>query len=387
MLVRWLAGLLSKSSKSVLLLGPRQTGKSTLIASLNPDLTINLAEERTFLQFSRNPSELQERLADVRCKTVFIDEIQRLPSLLNTVQAIIDDKPVRPARFYLTGSSARKLRRGQANLLPGRVHHYELGGLYCGELGYAMDTATALATGSLPGIYMEPQMKERSKTLQSYAATYLREEIQAEALTRNLEGFSRFIFTAAELSGHLLDFSKLCSLAQIARQSATRYFEILEDTLIVSRCPSFAKSRLKRLIQHPKYYFFDTGVLNALLGSLEVSVDRKGLLFEHLFFNQLRFGGFCRDEDRRISTYRTEHGAEVDFIVEIGKTVAAIELKASANVGRTDLRGLGNFAAFYGKAVQRYVAYLGKTRRVVDGVRILPWQEVLKELDGYSGRS
>ena len=289
------------SPKSILLLGPRQTGKSTLIQSLEPDITFNLANERVFLQFARNPEELTERLAGGSFQTVFIDEIQRLPSLLNTIQSIMDER-VHDCKFYLTGSSARRLKRGKANLLPGRVFSYRLGPLVCGELNYAMDTEKALETGTLPELYTEDSIRYRTKALRSYASTYLREEIQAEALTRDLEGFSRFIYSVAAYSGKFLDLTKLSSASQITRQSAIRYFEILEDTLIVNRCPTFSKIEGKRLVRHPKFYFFDTGVLNGLLSNFKVSADRVGIFFEHLIFNQILSSAFANDVEVKIST-------------------------------------------------------------------------------------
>lgn len=370
---------IQQGNKSVLLLGPRQTGKSTLIAGLSPDFTINLAHEQTYLEFARNPSELEERLAAQRYRTVFIDEVQRLPNLLNTLQHLIDTQRHK-IKFYLTGSSARKLRRGHANLLPGRIHTYHLGALACCELGHDCSTDQAMSTGTLPGIYTDSSPQDRIKTLRSYSATYLKEEIQAEALMRNIEGFSRFLFMAAQCAGQHVDFVKLSSEAQIPRQTAIRYFEILEDTLIVNRCASFSKSLRKRLVQHPKYYFFDNGVWNALLGNFEVSADRKGALFEHLFFNQIMTSVAARDLECRISSYRTEHGAEVDFIVEVGKTLWAIELKASLNVGATDLRGLKSFAEFYGKPHRSVVAYLGKVPKKIQGVDVLPWQKLLQDM-------
>jgi predicted AAA+ superfamily ATPase len=245
MIPRRLAPLLQRSAKSFLLLGPRQTGRSTLVAQLAPDLSINLFHEPTYLEFARNPRELEERLAVLRHGTgpvsVFIDEVQRLPSLLNTIQVLLD-RPRSPYRFLLTGSSARKLRRGQANLLPGRVHTYHLGPITAGEMSYQLDTPQALATGTLPGILSEPDADVRRKTLRSYAATYLKEEVQAESLSRNLEGFARLLGIAAEWAGHHLDLSKLAAAAQVARQSAARYFEILEDTLIVRRAEPFTRS-------------------------------------------------------------------------------------------------------------------------------------------------
>lgn len=377
---RSLGRILQKSKKSILLLGPRQTGKSTLIKTiLQPDLIINLAHEPTYLDFTGNPRELENRLKAKIYPTVFMDEVQRLPSLLNTIQSILDDWK-NPPRFYLTGSSARKLRRGQANLLPGRLHTYFLGTLCCQELNYEMNTTSALETGTLPGIYTDESYEDRIKTLKSYAGSYLKEEIQAEALTKNIEGFSRFLFVAALCSGQFLDMSQLASEAHIPRQTAMRYFEILEDTLIVNRCEAFSISDRKRLVKHPKYYFFDTGVLNALHSNFRASNDRKGMLFEHLFFNQLLASARNLDKEIRISTYRTDHGAEIDFIIELEGKVWACELKASTNVGSRDLRGLKYFTDNNQTPFNPVVVYLGEVEKEILNVPILPWQIFFKRL-------
>jgi predicted AAA+ superfamily ATPase len=383
MIPRRLAPLLAGSAKSILLLGPRQTGKSTLLTSLRPQLTINLAEEAVYLEFLRNPRELEERLGALprtsEPSAVLIDEVQRLPSLLNTLQALLDREP-RRWKFLLCGSSARKLRRGGANLLPGRVHTYRLGPIVSGELDYRMATREALSTGTLPGVLVDPDPAARRKTLRSYAATYLKEEVQAESLSRNLEGFARYLSVVAAWSGQFLDHAKLAAAAQVSRPSAVRWFEVLEDTLIVLRAEAFAKSLTRRLVQHPKLYFFDVGVLNGLLPNFEVSADRIGLLFEHLVFGQLVHGAAARDVDVRLSTFRTEHGAEVDFVVELERTVWAIELKASRRVDRTDLRGLRRFADYYGRRHRPVVLYLGDERRRIESVDVLPWQEGLREM-------
>ncbi len=376
---RSLSHFLVESKKSILLLGPRQTGKSTLMASLKPDITINLAREHTYLEFARNSLELEERLAVLRKGSIFIDEIQRLPSLLNTIQAILDDHP-KQYRFLLTASSARKLKKGNANLLPGRIHAFYLGPLTCQELDYKINIKEALAFGSLPGIVTEPDEREKKLTLQSYAAIYLKEEIQSEALTKNIEGFSRFIYVIAALATQFLDFTKLGSEAGITRQSAIRYFEILEDTLIARRCLPFAKSQRKRLVQHPRIFFFDVGVLNGLIGSYDVSADRIGMLFEHFIFNQLIETAASLNQPINISSYRTEHGAEVDFILESHRELIAIEVKASRHVSTTDLRGLKNFQQYYGKPVRAVVLYLGEQKKIVDNVEVLPWMEFFKTI-------
>lgn len=383
MIKRALGPTLAGAKRSFLLLGPRQTGKSTLVSSLKPALSINLAHEATYLEFARNPRELEERLAALppaeRQQTIFIDEVQRLPSLLNTIQTLLDASPSR-YRFFLTGSSARKLRRGNANLLPGRIFTYQLGPIVSCELDYKLDTAQALSHGTLPGILVEPDHYVKEKTLSSYAATYIKEEVQAEALTRNLEGFARFLSVCAEYAGRFLDLAKLAADAQIARQSAVRYFEVLEDCLIVQRLPPFAKSARRRLVQHPRYYFFDPGVLNGLLGNFKVSPDRIGNLFEHLVFTQIAHSALALDKRIHLSSYRTEHGAEVDFIVTSNGETSAIESKASRNVGKSDLRGLDSFAEYYGKPHRAMLFYLGAHRRKIGRVEIFPWQEGLKEI-------
>jgi uncharacterized protein len=383
MIKRILAATLARAKKSFLLLGPRQTGKSTLVSSLKPDLSINLAHEATYLEFARNPRELEERLAalpsSARQETIFVDEVQRLPSLLNTIQTLLD-APSPRYRFFLTGSSARKLRRGNANLLPGRIFTYQMGPIVSGELDYSLDTIQALSNGTLPGILVEPDRYVREKTLSSYAATYLKEEVQAEALTRNLEGFARFLSVCAEYAGQFLDLAKLAADAQIARQTAVRYFEVLEDCLIVHRLPPFAKSTRRRLVQHPRYYFFDPGVLNGLLGNFTVSPDRIRSLFEHLVFTQILYSGLALDKRTNLSSYRTEHGAEVDFIFTGNGETVAIESKASRNVGPSDLRGLASFAEYYDKPHRAMLFYLGAHRRKIGTVEIIPWQEGLKEI-------
>ena len=383
MLTRSLGGILHQTNKSFLLLGPRQTGKSTLVASLSPAITINLVHEPTYLEFARNPRELEQRLnaagSGDKPQTVFIDEVQRLPSLLNTIQALLDTAP-REYKFFLTGSSARKLRRGQANLLPGRIFTYFLGPVISREMNYQLDTTDALAHGSLPGILCESDLRTKEKTLESYAATYLKEEVQAEALTRNLEGFARFLSVCGDYAGQFLDLSKLAADAQVARQTAVRYFEVLEDCLIVHRIGPFAKIPRRRLVQHPRFYFFDVGVLNGLLRNFHASADRIGNLFEHLICSQILSSAAALDQSIKLYAYRTEHGAEVDYILEANRETIAIETKASRNVNTTDLRGFTSFADYFGKPHRAMVLYLGSERRRMGAVDIFPWQEGLREL-------
>lgn len=374
---RYLTPTLQKSKKSVLLLGPRQTGKSTLIRELRPELEINLADQEIFVQYLRDPGLLKKVLGNN--KTIFIDEIQRIPSLLNTVQFVLDKAPKDQAlKFYLSGSSARKLKRGQANLLPGRIFAFTLGPLSPSELGDQFEIERALKQGLLPEAYLESDSFSWQKLLKSYAATYLKEEVQAEALTRNLEGFSRFFDVVTSRSGDFIDFTKFSSQALIERTSAKRYFEILCDTLIVEPVEAFAKSGKRRLIQHPKFYFFDVGVLNGVLQNFECSADRVGALFENLFLQCLLSEFKSRDLDSRLSVYRTEAGAEVDFIIERGKEVFAVEVKSSKNIGVTDLRGLRSFKEYYGRTCHPMIVYRGDRKLMVDGIPAYPLVEAMK---------
>jgi predicted AAA+ superfamily ATPase len=365
---------------SILLLGPRQTGKSTLLRSLDVDLEINLADENTFLTFSSDPDRLRSLLQALPSKktahTILIDEVQRIPSLLNTIQVLIDEKKNR-YRFLLSGSSARKLRRGNANLLPGRVLSYSLGPLHVLETLDDRPVQELLRFGSLPGVVTEPNIQLKKTILTSYAATYLKEEIQAEALTKNIEGFSRFLFVAAAKNGEFLDYGKLGTQASISQKTASRFFEILEDTLIVRRLEAFAKTPQRRLIRHPKYYFFDVGVLNGLLGNFTASNDRIGNLFETLVFNQLSSLMDSRGITARFSSYRTTHGAEIDLILQCEESDFAIEVKASKNIGPGDLKALRAFQSEYPK-FKSMIIYLGDHVLERDGIKIMSLFDALK---------
>ena len=224
---RRLSGVLRSSPRSVLLLGPRQVGKSTLLAALQPDLTLNLARPSTFRDFVSHPERLERELAaaPASTETVFIDEVQRVPALLDAVQVLLDQRPPR-FRFLLSASSARKLRHGRANLLPGRVHVHYLHPLLAGEIGADFDLNRALAHGTLPGIYTEPDPATRAADLRAYADTYLREEVQAEALVRHVGGFARLLDLVAASSGRIVNTHALCKDAGLGYETARRYLEI-----------------------------------------------------------------------------------------------------------------------------------------------------------------
>jgi len=347
-----------------------------LLASLRPDLEINFANESVFLDFSSDPDRLSGILKTSQAKTIFIDEVQRLPSLLNTIQAIID-KDRRKHRFLLSGSSARKLRRGQANLLPGRVISYSLGSLHLLEIDDERPIKELLSYGTLPGILTETNKNLKKALLSSYAGTYLKEEIQAEALTKNIEGFSRFIFTCAAKNGEFLDYAKLGSLASVTQKTASRFLEILEDTLIIRRLHAHAATDQRRLIRHPKFYFFDVGVLNGLLNNFMPSLDRIGNLFETFVFNQISSFVDSLGASARFSTYRTQKNVEVDFILEIENTTFAIEVKSSRTIASHDLSGLQSFLEVNKKA-RGLVICLTDSALEKDGISVLPLKAALQ---------
>lgn len=376
---RKIQDIVENSKKSILLLGPRQTGKSSLLKQINIDYSINLSKESDFLHFSGQPDLLENLIEQGKYKKIVIDEIQRLPNLLNTVQYLIDDKKI---QFYLIGSSARKLKKGQANLLPGRLLGLKMNPFLIEETGIKFNLPQALSTGMLPEVLLEKNKTDRELLLSNYAGTYLKEEILSEALTRNIEGYSRFLFIAASKNCEYIDYSKLGSLAHIQQKTASRFFEILEDTLIVRRLPAFAKVEFRRLIQHPKFHFFDVGVLNALLGNFQVSSDRIGMLFETFVINQIIGMAESRSSLVRYSQYRTEAGAEVDLVLENKSDVLAIEIKATKKIDKTDLTGLKSFQSVCPKA-KKILIYLGSRPQKIDSVEILPLNDAIKYLQSW----
>lgn len=380
MIRRLLSEHLRTSPKSVLLLGPRQVGKSTLMRSLEPGLEINLADQAQFLRYASDPAQFRDDIIGSECSTIFIDEIQRLPKLLNSIQAIVDND--RALKFYLTGSSARKLRRHDANLLPGRILRYNLGPLAACEMDYQINTVTALEIGTLPEIYLSKDRKLAERLLRTYAGVYLAEEIKAESLVRDLSSFARFLHEIGVLLGSFIDLTKLSNRAKISRHAAPRYFEILEDSMIGLRLYPFAgREHGLDLVKHPKFYLFDNGVANGMLGNFTASRDRIGVLAEQLVLSQLVHSSWARDTDTAVSTFRTRSGLEVDYIVEHSNKLFPIEVKAADDVVSDDLAGLSFFNEHFKESIgASFVFHMGKTSRKFGKIWSLPWQEGLREI-------
>jgi predicted AAA+ superfamily ATPase len=377
MYTRIISSALRRASKSILILGPRQVGKSTLINSLSPDLSINLSSEDEYFQFQSNNFELEARISAKNPRTVFIDEIQRIPRLLNTIQVILDQNP--RLKFYITGSSARKLKRGRANLLPGRLFTYQMSPLCLSEVKNDWSDIKAMRFGFLPGVFTNKDELEKKKLLQSYTNTYLKEEIMSESLVRGLDGFVRFLREAALMSGGYLDFSKIAKKAKVPRQTVVRHFEVLEDTLIARKIENDPDLEANQcdLVKHPRYFFFDVGVVNALRGSFDAPTDRVGALWEYVVFNQFINSAHANDLDCDIYNFRTRGGLEVDFIFSLDGKKTAIECKSFSNVEESDYRNLLAIQKYYPK-IQKILIYRGKNERKEQGVWIVP---IAKALD------
>lgn len=381
MIERILQKVLDGHPKSVLLLGPRQVGKSTLCSQLNPDLSLNLADEENFRQHLNDPGLIKRIVSALPNKNnvILVDEVQRIPSILNTIQALIDSH--RNLRFLLTGSSARKLRHGQANMLPGRVLLEYLPPLVYWEIREGFDLNKALTIGTLPEVYLQDYGPE---ILNSYVTGYLREEIQAEALTKDLASYSRFLDLAAELSGQYMNYSKVASDSEINKDKIRRYMEILSDTLLVELVPSYRDvGKERRARQKDKFIFFDPGVRNFILGKqAPASFDReeRGHLFEQWIILQIIYYNKLHRKGWRISTYRDAMGVEVDLIIETNTRCLAIEIKSSSRVQEKMFKGLVRFGEITNRRIERYLIYQGEFEQRFENFGVaVPYRKFLEQ--------
>lgn len=370
---------------SFFLLGPRQTGKTTLINSqLDPrDFSYNLMHHDTYLTYKKEPSLFRLQIEKAmkskqRPKRIFLDEIQKVPELLDEIQSLMDRFP---CQFIMTGSSARKLRRASANLLGGRARVKHLHPLIFEELQQDFDLELVLQLGSLPATYNQ-KIKEQQAILKAYTQVYLQEEIQAEALTRNIGGFSRFLEIAANQSGEMVNYSAVGRDCGLATRTVQSYYEILEDTLIAFRLDPYRKSPRKRLMGHPKFYFFDTGVTNALNYRLQARLNPsiRGHLFEQwIILETYRYLDYL-DSEIRLYYWRTNHGAEVDLILEKhGKVLAGIEIKSNRQIASSHLSGLRSFRDDHPKAQYLLVTPKGKPFNL-NFAEVLPFEHYLSWL-------
>jgi predicted AAA+ superfamily ATPase len=361
-------------NKSCFLFGPRQTGKSLLAKTTLPNAVVyDLLKSDLFLTLHKNPSRLREEITD-NTSTVVIDEIQRIPALLNEVHYLIENVGV---RFLLTGSSARKLRRGGVNLLGGRARSRRLHPFVYKELE-SFDLKRALQFGLIPSIYLSDSPRE---DLVSYTGDYLLEEIAQEGLTRNIGAFGRFLDVAAGCNGQMLNFSKISSDAQVPTSTVREYFQILEDTLLAKTLPAWKKSSLRKPITTAKFYFFDVGVARQLQGrrDLPVRTAAFGEAFESYIFHELS-AFIDYQADGQLHYWRSKSKFEVDFILN---NITGIEVKAKNNVTHRDLKGIR--ALKEENLLKNYLVVSMEERpRTVENIQILPWETFLHSL--WDGR-
>lgn len=365
------------TQKSLFLFGPRQTGKTQLLKMLFPDSPFyNLLLSDVYLRLSQRPQSMREEVealaVDYR-RPVIIDEIQKLPILLDEVQHLIEDKKI---HFILTGSSARKLKHGSANLLGGRAWTRHLFPLVTAEIpGY--DLMRILNYGALPSIYLSENPEE---DLAAYVGDYLQEEIKAEGLTRKIENFSRFLQTASLCNAELVNFESVASDAQVPARTVRDYFSILEDTLIGSVLEPFTKTKKRKAIQTGKFYYFDVGVCNFLAGRTNIrpKTELFGKALEHFIFTELTaYLSYQRDR-RPLRFWRSTSKQEVDFI--IGDEVA-IEVKGTEMVLEKHLTGLKALSEEI-SFKHRVVVSMDPRPRKIGNVMVMPVRHFLESLWG-----
>lgn len=360
--------------ESCFLWGSRQSGKSTLLKMYFPNAPYyDLLLADTYERLNRRPTLLREEiLASNDCGPVVIDEVQKIPHLLDEIQWLIVNKHI---QFILCGSSARKLKRGSGNFLGGRALRYELFPLVSQEIP-DFDLIRALNNGLLPRHYLAD---EPERMLRSYIGDYLKEEIAAEALTRNIPAFSRFLETASFSNGEVVNFSNIARECGVSSPTVKEYFQILVDTFLARFVPSFQKKPKRRVVSAPKFYFFDVGVANSLLhrGRIMHGSEIFGRAFEHIIFQEIVAHSHYSGQEYQISYWRTASGFEVDFI--LGDKEVAVEMKAVSEVQSHHLRGVYAFRQEY-KPKKTLIVSLDARPRNIDDIHIMPWREFLHAL-------
>ena len=367
--------------KSFFLFGPRGVGKSSWVKSaLKTAVYIDLLEAEIYTQLTANPQRLTRYIPSEFHDWVIIDEVQKIPALLDEIHRLIETKK---HKFVLTGSSARKLRRESANLLAGRALTLFMYPLTCRELGKDFNLKHSLLYGHLPCAYTEPDPKSY---LQSYVKTYLQEEIQQEGLTRSISAFARFLEAASFSQASVLNISAVSRECSVERKVVEHYFTILEDLLIGTRVPIFTKRAKRQTIQHPKFYFFDTGVYRAIrpMGPLDTPEFVQGHALETLLFQELKAVTDYSGSNFKIYYWRTSTNLEVDFILYGESGLVAIEVKSGARVDAKSLSGLKAFLDDYPQA--RAFFLYGGNRVIREGrIQVLPIETALVNLSEIIG--
>ncbi len=364
------------TGKSFFLLGPRGTGKSTWVRATYPaSVYIDLLDSRQYASLLAAPHRLEELVPPASDRPVIIDEVQRVPELLNTVHRLIEN---RGSTFVLTGSSARKLRGKGVNLLAGRAVTRSMHPLTAVELGPDFSLDRSLTHGHLPSVYTETDQVDY---LAAYVHTYLREEVQQEGLVRNLQGFARFLEAASLSQASVLNVSEVARECEVHRKMVEAYFEVLEDLLLARRLPVFTRKARRRMTAHPKLFLFDAGVFRALRpkGPLDRPEEIDGAALETLVFQELRAVNDSLQLGYGLHYWRTARQQEVDFVLYGKRGLIAVEVKRAANLRQRDLRGLVAFLEDYPMA-RAYVFYGGRERRYLKNIELIPLEQALPAL-------
>ena len=363
--------------RSCFLLGPRGTGKSTWLRDRLPDaLYLDLLDPALHRSLDARPERLRELLAgSPGMDTVVIDEIQRVPELLTVIHAVLEDPS--PPRFVLTGSSARKLRRGGVDLLGGRAVHRTMHPFIAAELP-EFDLDRALRIGLLPLVMAAP---DPSDVLDAYASLYLDQEVRAEGLTRNISGFTRFLEAVSFSHGAQLSVAAVARECEVERKVVAGYVGILEDLLLAFRIPVFRRRAKRATVVHEKIYLFDAGVFRSLRpkGPLDRPEEMDGQALEGLVAQHLRAWTAYSRHDADLHFWRTRAGAEVDFVVYGESGLQAFEVKNARKVHSADLRSLRAFRDDYPEA-ETAALYRGSERMRIDDIWCLPVHDFLRQI-------
>ncbi len=365
-----------RENRSVFLFGPRMTGKTTLLGTLGAERYFDLLDPELELQYRSRPRLFWEQIAAVpEQATIIVDEVQRVPDLLDYVQMGIDR---RRQIFLLSGSSARKLRRGGANFLGGRALELHLHAFSSEELGSHFDLNAALNLGTLPliaSLWVERRSDAARAHLKSYLTTYIREEIQAEALTRNVDAFRRFLDIAGQDNAQVIEFSNIARESGVLASTVKLYYQILEDTFLGFLLQPYGHSERKKA--RPKFYFFDCGVVRAIQHRLvdKPTPSETGFLFETWFVNELRRIRDYEDKDLSLAFWR-DRNHEIDILVTKGRQILlAIECKAGATFDKTSIRA---FRKRFPDIPICVASMRDTVPRIVEDTEVLPWSEVLE---------
>jgi predicted AAA+ superfamily ATPase len=365
-------------SEHFFLLGPRGTGKTSWTQQTFPEaLRVDLLDPATLREIAARPERLRERLNAVPAtQTVVVDEVQKLPEILEVVHGLIEEK--RGLRFVLTGSSARKLRRGGVNLLGGRATAATMHPFMAAELGQAFQLEEALRIGMLPVVRGAKNPQEK---LNGYCGLYLREEVQAEGLVRNIGAFSRFLEGLSFSQACVLNLANVARECQVQRKTLEGFLEVLEDLLLSFRLPVFSRRAKRAMATHPKFFFFDAGVFrsNRPLGPLDSNAEIDGAALEGLVAQHLRAWCDLSTGAHQLHYWQTSTQVEVDFIIYGESGLYAIEVKNTNRVRPEDLRGLKTFARDYPES-KRFLLYRGRERLLIEDILILPADSFLTQL-------